>query len=130
MKRITSHPANKKFLLEKFGEKPPPKKFHPFGMPPINFLGSDGFPFEIEVVWDSKLPIHKTREVYHPPHERFIEYTPEELATLRANGIGAVETVDEGPLFYIVALDMLRIFTEFSMPVFEPRRSFLATYTV
>lgn len=45
----------------------------------------------------------RIREVWHPPaSERFVEYGPEDEAWARPLGLGRVERVDDGPLFYLV----------------------------
>jgi hypothetical protein len=103
---LTSHPANEKHLLKLFGTK----GFSGF------MLGH--FPYSMKVVWDSTMPIRKIREVWHPPDDRFVEYGPEDETWCRWAGIGTIEQVDEGPLYYFV--DDYRIFADYKLPVFSP----------
>ncbi len=100
MKRLISHPENREYLLQRFGEDP--------------ILGASGvslfdFPIGIEVQWNADMAPRRIREVWHAPTgDRFTEYGPEDEAWARPLGLGRIEAIDEGPLFYLIDDFLLR----------------------
>jgi hypothetical protein len=118
MKRLLSHPANREHLLKAFGEERDPT-----GM---GFMSRD-FPMFWDVQWSDHLPIRKTRQDWHPPvDDRFCIYGPEDEGWMRPLGLGRFETVDEGPLFYLIDLGLLMRFRSDLLPVIRP--SYLFSY--
>ena len=96
--QIVTHPNNRAILLEAF----PNRRATGADM---NSLEQE-FPRDvvgIPIVWDSHVSERDIEEVWHPPHDKFVEYGSEDEHWMRPAGLGTVEYIDKGPLFYKVS---------------------------
>ena len=117
---ILTHPNNRKLLEEGLrAGRPDPLDdgLKAWGLDPL--LG-------LPVRFTDTIPERNTRQDWHPPEgSRFCDYGPEDEAWMRPLGLGRIETVDLGPLFYDVPDFRVR---DFWSPMFLPRSTFLSSF--
>lgn len=83
---IVTHPNNKRFLDS---------------LPKAEAGGFGDCLYGEQVVFDRHMQERRTHQKWHPPLDRFVEYGPEDESWCRFFGMGSLETIDDGPAFYI-----------------------------